>query len=208
LNLNKIPTGFKIIACMTLSMAAFVTRTMESLSILLCINILITYLFQASYVAIIKTCRFYATQTVIILILYIFRFGFETGIKSGSIVSFQFVLFLLPGSILTNSISPSQTAKSLSKLLPHHLAFVLAICLHFIHYLIEEIKEIYEAQLMRGAKISPKELLIPGNWKDVIYCLLIPIIVHGIVMAKQISLAAKVRGFKINSNRSYWNGLH
>jgi ABC-type cobalt transport system, permease component CbiQ and related transporters len=66
--------------------------------------------------------------------------------------------------------------------------------------------EIYEAQIMRGARITAKELCNPANWKDVVNCLIIPTIIYGFMMARQISMAAKARKFQIDEKRTCWNG--
>jgi len=202
----QIPNGIKLFLSILLSTLAFTTKTIESMGILFSFNLIMIFIFQAPILAILKESRFFIFQSIIILLLYIIKFGFIEGIVSGSLISIRFILFLLPGIILTNCMTPSQTAKCLSYILPHHIAFVLSVCLHFTHILIGEIRDIYEAQLMRGAKISPEELLNPFNWKDVINCLLIPTIVYAFTLAKQISLAAKAREFNIYAKRTYWNG--
>jgi len=203
---SKIPGGLKIIGCMSLSIAAFASRTPYTLGLLFLCNILAIILFNSPFIEIVKECKFFIFQCIIIVLLYILKFGWAPGFKSGLLLSLQFVFFLLPGIILSHSITPAQTAKSLSLVMPHYLAFVLSVCLHFIHILLEEIREIYEAQLLRGAKISSKELMKPSNWKDLITCLLIPTIIYGFSMARQISFAAKSRAFNIYQKRTYWNG--
>jgi len=203
---KKIPGGVKIAVCISLSIIAFATRTPCTLAALFFCNIFVVMMFKAPLFIILKECRFFLVQTVIIIVLYIFKFGWPSGLFPGLTLSIQFVFFLLPGIILSHSVSPAQTARSLSVILPHHLAFVLSVCIHFIHHLMEEVNEIYEAQIMRGARITAKELCNPVNWKDVMNCLIIPSIIYGFMMARQISMAAKARKFQIHEKRTYWNG--
>ncbi|ETR70989.1 MAG: ABC transporter permease [Candidatus Magnetoglobus multicellularis str. Araruama] len=203
---KKIPGGVKIAVCISLSMIAFATRTPFFLAALFFCNIVVIIMFQAPLFLILKECRFFLVQTVIIIVLYILKFGWPSGFLPGLTLSIQFVFFLLPGLILSHSVSPAQTARCFSVILPHYLAFVLSVCIHFIHNLMEEVNEIYEAQIMRGARITVKELCNPANWKDVVNCLIIPTIIYGFMMARQISMAAKARKFQIDEKRTCWNG--
>jgi energy-coupling factor transport system permease protein len=203
---KKISSGLKIGVCISLSMIAFATRTPITLAALFLCNVSAIMLFNAPFLSILKECRFFLVQSVIIIVLYILKFGWHSGFIPGLTLSVQFVFFLLPGIILSHSVSPAQTARSLSLILPHHLAFVLSVCIHFIHNLIEEMNEIYEAQILRGARISAKELCNPINWKDVVNGLIIPTIIYGFMMARQISIAAKAREFQLYQKRTFWNG--
>jgi energy-coupling factor transport system permease protein len=95
---------------------------------------------------------------------------------------------------------------TLHRIMPAKAAFVLATSLRFIPLLQKELRSIYEAQLLRGARISPKDLRHLGGWKDLVHCLLVPFIVQIFKMTGEIALAAQVRNFDVSIKRTFWPG--
>jgi len=142
-------------------------------------------------------------QTAIIVTLYLIRYGYK-GALPGLMVSLQIFLAFLPGIILMSSISQSKIIHALSRVMPVKLAFVLSMSLNFMPLLISEFKHIYEAQVLRGARILPKELMRPWNWPDFVLCLLVPVIVRTLSVSKEIAMAAQIRNFGANDQRTCW----
>ena len=85
-------------------------------------------------------------------------------------------------------------------------AFVLATSIRFVPLVIREIRSIHEAQVLRGARILPRDLLRPWHWPDLVHCLLVPVIVQSMALAAEISQAARARDFGISDRRTCWPG--
>jgi len=97
-------------------------------------------------------------------------------------------------------------ARALGRLLPARSAFVLAASLKFLPLLLSEISNIYEAQLLRGARILPRDLLWPRNWPDLLHCLIAPSVVQALELADNIARAARAREFGRLRQRTCWSG--
>lgn len=82
----------------------------------------------------------------------------------------------------------------------------MATCLRFIPLVLDEIRTIYEGQLMRGAKILPSDFLRPWNWPEAVHCLVVPAIIRSLKLAGEIELAAKAREFGATEGRTFWPG--
>lgn len=179
--------------CCTLSITAFGTRTSFSLAGLTVINIVLALVLRAGvFPIIIESLKIFIKQTVLIVLLYLIRYGLK-GLENGMLVSWQLFLAYLPGIIFIKSTSHSELFETFYRVMPFKIAFVLAVCIRFIPMLVREIKSIYETQTLRGARILPKDLIKPWNWNDLVHCFLVPVIVQSMNLAEEISLAARAR---------------
>jgi len=70
--------------------------------------------------------------------------------------------------------------------------------------LTSEFRSMYEAQVLRGARILPKELMLPWNWLDFVQCLLVPVIVRTLAVSREIAMAAQIRNFGADTTRTCW----
>ena len=93
-----------------------------------------------------------------------------------------------------NNISGGHCTDS-TRVMSARMAFVLSTCLKFVPQLLAEIQNIYEGQVLRGARILPRDLLRPWHWPDLLHCVIVPGIVQGMALAGNIALAARARGF-------------
>jgi len=100
--------------------------------------------------------------------------------------------------------SVSSLTRVLSRLLPTRTAFVIAASLKFLPHLLAEIKKIYEAQLLRGARILPRDMVWPGNWREILHCLVAPAVVQALELADDIARAARAREFGRYPKRTSW----
>jgi energy-coupling factor transport system permease protein len=170
------------------------------------VNLLLLLLFRCGYRTLWRGTKVFLRQTVIVTGLYLFRFGLEEGFAPGIKVSCQLFLTFLPGVILVQTTPQAQITRTLARFMPWRPAFVMATCLRFVPLVLDEIRTIYEGQLMRGAKILPSDLLRPWNWPDAIYCLVVPAIIRSLKLAGEIALAAKAREFGTTGSRTFWPG--
>lgn len=203
---NAISAGPKLFICMALSICAFVTRTPLTLFILFLFNVGIFVGFRNGPITLRREIKVFCWQIIIITGLYVIRFGLKDGVIPGMLTSLQLFLAFFPGVIFIQTTPQTQIVMSLEKVMPYKAAFVVSTSIRFIPFMIREIKSIYEAQVFRGAKILPKDLINPLNWKDVIHCLLFPAIVQCMVAAGEIATAAKARNFGHRNKRTNWPG--
>jgi energy-coupling factor transport system permease protein len=145
-------------------------------------------------------------QAGIISGLYWLRFGSLAGIVPGLIISWQLALAFLPGMVFVKIVPEARIVQMFSAILPYRMAFIMATCLNFLPLLLAEIKSIQEGQILRGAKILPKDLLNPLNWRDVIHCLVVPVMIQTMNLSAQIALAARARDFGMTGKPTSWPG--
>ena len=202
----RIPAGTKLLLCMALSILAFGARTPTHLACLTAADLLLLLLLRAGANAVWREGRrVFVWQTGIIVGLYLIRFGLE-GLWPGFRTSWQLFMAFLPGMIFLQSTPQPRIVETLMRVLPHKTAFVLAISIRFIPLVLREVRSIHEAQVLRGAKILPRDLLRPWNWGDLIHCLLVPVIVQSLVLSGEIARAARARDFGIEDRRTCWPG--
>jgi energy-coupling factor transport system permease protein len=125
---------------------------------------------------------------------------------AGFQVAWQLFLAFWPGIIFMASTSPTQVTRSLSRVLPHQTAFVVATCLHFLPMLLGEMELIRQAQVYRGARLLTEDLKKPRYWPDWLHCLLVPTLVRALCLASDIALAATARDFGLYQRRTQWPG--
>lgn len=200
----RIPAGWVIVLCLFLSIGAFVIRTPVALAGLTCADILLLFcLSRRPFYDLLRGARTFLFQSLLIVVLYLIRFG-HNGALRGLLVSWQIFLAFFPGMVLMSCISQSKIIHALSRVMPVKLAFVISVSLNFIPLLISEFRDMYEAQVLRGARILPKEMLRPWNWPDFVQCLLVPVIVRTLTVSKEIAMAAQIRNFGIDDQRTCW----
>lgn len=147
--------------------------------------------------------RLAAVQFITTMGLYYLFYG-ESQLLDGAVVVLRVLLAMLPGWWLSSTQSPERLAEVLSWLLPHKWAFVIAASLSLLPFMSQELKEIYQIQCMRGARITPKALRNPSNWPEFIYCVLLPLLIQLLKLSKQMALSAKLRHFGRGDHVTHW----
>ncbi|MCE9680407.1 energy-coupling factor transporter transmembrane protein EcfT [Shewanella sp. AS1] len=145
----------------------------------------------------------FCSQLTITLLLYLLLHGGER-INEGILAVVRILLAMIPGWWLSISCSPHRIGQVLSWCLPHQWAFVLAACFSLLPHLSQEVREIYQMQVMRGARITPKALINPKNWRELVYCVLYPLLIQLLKLSKQMAVAAKLRGFGQTNRPTHW----
>lgn len=204
--LLPVPAGLLLLICLGFSIAAFTARNMTLITVLAGAELMLVILLRVDLKVLISIFRFFLVQSVVIVGLYILRFDPEGGIMPGFRISCQIVLAMAPGAIALNSIPYSRMMCSLNKILPAKTAFVLTTSLHFLPMLRREFQNIYQAQVIRGARITKPDLYKLKNWPDFIHCLLVPFIVQLFKITREIAFAARIRNFGIYKKRTSWPG--
>jgi energy-coupling factor transport system permease protein len=202
-----LPAGPLLLLCLGLSVSAFAARDFTLVATVTGAEILLGLALRSGLRFFARILRLFLTQSLVIVGLYLLRFGPEAGAAlTGLRVSCQIALALAPGMMALRSVPHSQMMRSLNRVMPSTAAFVLATSLRFMPMLRKELRSIFEAQTLRGARISPADLRHPRSWPDFVHCLLVPFIVQCFKIAEEIAIAAKIRNFGASSKRTFWPG--
>lgn len=199
--------GLRMLLSLTLSCLAFAARSIPSLLVLTAVNLALLWYLGNGQISLRREFKAFFWQTLIILTLYLVRFQNLTGLWGGFQISWQLFLALLPSMVFVRSTSQTRIVQVLNRVMPCRMAFVLSTCLKFAPHLLAEIRCIYEGQVLRGARILPKDLTKPWNWFDLLHCVVVPAVVQSMALAGNIALAARARDFGSHPRRSCWPGL-
>ena len=198
--------GWKLALCVLLSIGAFAARTPVLLLGTVFANLVMLLIFRPRWSFLYGALKVLVIQTIMITLLHCLRFGMTAGLKPGLMISLQLFLAFFPSVIFISTTSQSRVIEAMELIMPARAAFVAGTCLAFIPILLREIKSIYQVQILRGARILPKDLIHPKHWPDFAQCLLVPAIIHCMVRAKNIATAAQAREYGSSRKRTLWQG--
>lgn len=154
-----------------------------------------------------RDTRYLIMQMCIVMILYLSRYGMAEGFWPGMRVALQIALFFIPGIVFLRTTQASQMMRGLSRILPYRLSFLVFTSLRFVPLFAREIREIAMVQRLRGARLAPRDLMNPMNWKDAFHCLLIPLLVRALKTADEAAMSAEARGFGRRPERTYFDTI-
>lgn len=201
-----LPAGPALLASLVLSCLAIALHGPAALVGLTVANVALAACFTIDVRLGRRVARVLSWQTLTLLVLYCLRFGPAEGAWPALRTSWQLFLAFTPGMIVMHGIAQADLERTLARVLPDRAAFIWSVCLKFVPMLLAEIRTIREAQILRGARILPRDLAQPRNWPDVIHCLVVPAVVRGLALAECIALAAQARDFGRHSQRTIWPG--
>jgi energy-coupling factor transport system permease protein len=201
-----LPTGLALAVCFSLSLLAIVLRNPPHLAALTLADAMFCTICRLPGKAVRRALRLFVWQSALLVSLHLLRFGWEEGLWPGARSSWQLFLAFLPGVAMLHGTSQAALVRTLTRLMPHRTAFALAMSLKFVPLLLVEIRVIYEAQVLRGARILPRDLLRLRNWPDLLHCLIAPAVVQAMVLAGNIADAARAREFGRHARRTCWPG--
>ena len=202
---HRLGAGWKLLLGAFLCAAAIQVREPWSLAIVMAMSLGYYFAARLTLFDLWRDVRFFLIQMVIILGLYCIKFGVSGGLWPGTRTSLQIVLFFIPGIVFIRTTQSSQLMRGLRRIVPYRMAFLIFTCFRFVPIFTRELREIAMAQRLRGARITARDLLSPGNWQDLFHCLMIPLIVRAIRTADEASLSAEARGFGVRPERSYFD---
>jgi energy-coupling factor transport system permease protein len=192
---HRLDTKFKLTIWIVMSAAAFAVREPWAIAGLLLLNIAYYLLARLSLVEFWKDIRFFLIQMVIIVGLYIIRYGIEDGIWLGIRTTLQILLFFMPGMVFLRTTQSTQIMRDLKKILPVRFSFLIVTSLRFVPFFARELHEIAMAQQLRGARLTPRQVINPRSWKDFLNCLMVPLIIRALKTANEAALSAEARAF-------------
>ncbi len=191
---HRLGAGWKLALCGILCALAVAARAPWALGALLGVNLVYYFAARLSLGDFWRDIRIFLIQMAIIVVLYWVKYGAEglwPGIRTGA----QILLLFLPGAVFLRTTQGSQMMRSLKRIMPERLSFILFTSLRFVPFFAREFREIAMAQRLRGARIAPRHLWNPVHWKDLFHCLMIPLMVRALKTAREAALSAEARGF-------------
>jgi len=204
---HRLGVGWKLLLGTALGVAAIAAQTPWSLAVVLLLNAVYYFCARLTLSDLWHDTRYLLVQAIIVIGLYAARYGIPEGLWPGLRIALQIFLFFIPGIVFLRTTQASRMMKELSKVIPYRLSFLVYTSLRFVPFFAREIREIKMAQQLRGARLAPKDLLNPANWKDVFHCLMIPLLVRALKIADEAALSAEARGFGRGTERTYFNPL-
>lgn len=147
--------------------------------------------------------RYIVLQLLFTMALYLAIHG-GNKVSEGILAVARILLAIVPGWWLTNTVSTEAIGAILSKVMPTKWAFVVVASINLLPYMANEVREIYQLQRLRGARIAPKQLLNPRNWGEFSYCVIFPLLVQLLKLARQTAVAAQARHFGYHAKRTLW----
>jgi energy-coupling factor transport system permease protein len=143
--------------------------------------------------ALVQDAFLVALQAPLVLAVYLWSDG-RAGLPLALMVSARLALASLPALWVQRTTRIADLSSTLSRILPARLAFVVAMCLHFLPLLARDAREIYLLQRLRGARLGGRELLNPRYWGQACHCLAVPLLMRALQLADQVAVAAMQRG--------------
>ncbi len=181
---------------LVLSAAAVAAREPWMLLGLLGVNLLYYLSAQLGFMNLWRDIRLFLIQMAIILALYLLKYGVSEGLWPGFRTGGQILLLFLPPTVLLRTTEGSRMMRSLQKIMPERLSFLLFTSLRFVPFFARESGEIAMAQQLRGAPVGIRHAWKPKNWRDLFQCLMIPLMVRALKTARTAALSAEARGFE------------
>jgi energy-coupling factor transporter transmembrane protein EcfT len=201
---HRLGAGWKIGVSLLLTALAAGARTPSELLVLLIVTL--TYYFAARLTPydLWRDIRLLMMQAIIIICLYCLVHGVPSGFWPGIRISVQIILFYLPSAVFLRTTHSRDMMISMRRFIPYRLSFLVFLCIRFIPFFLRELEEISAAQRLRGARLSPRQLLNPANWHDLFHCLLLPLMVRALKTAGELSRSAEAREFGLHEERTFY----
>jgi energy-coupling factor transport system permease protein len=192
---HRMGAGWKWLLAMGMAAAAVAAREPWTLGGLLALNLLLYRVAGMGFREIWLDLRFLLIQIIIVVFLYLIRYGPAQGFWPGLRTGLQILLLFVPWGLFLRTTQGSNMIRSLGRIMPARMSFLVFTSLRFVPFFARELGEIAMAQRLRGARIGPRQLMNPANWGDVFHCVMIPLIIRAVKTADEAALSAEARGF-------------
>jgi len=204
---HRLGPGWKLLLGTVLGICAIMAQQPWSLAVMLGLNALYYFGARLTLSDLWRDTRYLVVQMLIVIGLYAVRYGVPAGLWPGLRIALQIALFFIPGIVFLRTTQGSQMMQGLSRVIPYRLSFLVFTSMRFVPLFAREISEIRMAQSLRGALLSPRDLLNPRNWEDMFHCLMIPLLVRALKTSDEAALSAEARGFGRGTKRTYFDPL-
>jgi energy-coupling factor transport system permease protein len=202
---HRLTAGWKMLLSAALSIWILIVR--EPVPLLLATTLCFLYYFLARLTLsdLWRDTRFFLLQFCILLSLYLYKLGYPEGVWPGVRTSIQIALFFVPGIVFLRTTQVSSMMKGLRGIVPYRVLFLIFTSLRFVPFFARELGEITLAQKLRGARLSPNEIIRPVFWGDMFSCIIIPLLVRALKTADEAALSAEARGMGTYPQRTYYD---
>lgn len=200
--LHRLPAWAKITMAATLILAALIQSSPLALGVTALVWIGLYAAARLGWRALAQDASLVAIQAPMVVLVFLWRQGLA-GLEPALVVSVRFALALLPGLWMQRTTRIVDVSRTLGRVLPPRLAFVLAMSLRFLPILARDAREIYLLQRLRGARIAPRDLLSPLRWAEACHCLAVPLLMRTLRLADHVSVAARQRGIDVGHEASF-----
>ncbi|RTR27932.1 energy-coupling factor transporter transmembrane component T [Shewanella atlantica] len=195
-------TAASLILVLFLSSAAFFIPDRYLPGLILCdIFLVIHGLSRRGKLGVIV--RVFLVQLIITMSLYYLIHG-QGQLAQGALAVLRILLAFIPGWWLSVSCRAERIGEVLTWILPVKWAFVIAASIRLLPFMTVELREIYQIQCLRGARITPKFLRDPRNWPELINCVIFPLLIQLLKLSRQVAVAAQLRYFGKNKKPTHW----
>lgn len=203
--LHRLPAWAKITLAATLTLAALIQSSPLALCATALVWVGLYALARLGWRALAQDASLVAIQAPLVVLVFVWRQGLS-GLEPALVVSVRFALALLPGLWMQRTTRIVDVSRTLGRVLPPRLAFVLAMSLRFLPILARDAREIYLLQRLRGARIGGRDLLHPWRWAEACHCLAVPLLMRTLRLADQVAVAARQRGVDVGREASFPRG--
>ena len=123
------------------------------------------------------------------------------GLYWGALLTWRFVFLILSAAILTMTTTPSELTSGIERFLrplrplgisSHDVAVMVSMVLRFVPTLLQELDQIKEAQIARGADFRTGDILARMKRTSL---LVIPLVRNSIVRAEELAIGMEGRGY-------------
>lgn len=223
--LHKIDPRVKILSLFIIFYVVFTSNNILSLFIIFLGTLIITFFSSISPKNYFKSLKPVIIMSVITCIInficeYNFHFMKEESLyinpkiaKNSITVFIRLISVILISSVNMYTTSPNQISKALESLLRplkifkinvQEIAVTITISLRFLPILFEETENIYNAQLVRGAKFNDKNLIIKLK---AYVAVIIPLFISSLKKANDLAISMESRSYDSTKKRSNFKTL-
>ncbi len=192
---HRLGGGWKVLFVIVLSALAVAVHRPVYVAALFVVVVGLYWFARLGISGLWNDLRLFLLQIPIVTLLFVIRYGVAEGLPRGLKIAFQLLLFFLPSALFLRTTRSAQIMEGLKKIMPASIVFVIITSLRFVPFFVREIEEIALMQRLRGASVAPRDLIDPRNWKDLLDCLFVPLLVRAIKTAEEAALSAEARGF-------------
>ncbi|TLN18858.1 energy-coupling factor transporter transmembrane protein EcfT [bacterium] len=203
--IHRMPSGWKLLASSGLCVFSLLARDPVLLSLATALCLLFYFLAGLTLADLWRDTRFFFIQMLILVSLFFYQYGYPEGLWRGIRTSLQIVLFFIPGIVFLRTTQASSMMKGLRRIVPYRIMFLLFTSMRFVPFFAREIQEIVMAQKLRGALLSGRKAFHAVFWRDLFFCVVIPMLVRALKTADEAALSAQARGMGTYNERTYYD---
>jgi energy-coupling factor transporter transmembrane protein EcfT len=189
-----------------LAALAVAARDLPSIAGLALLNLIAWRVARLPLLSLWRDTRWLLLQGAVIAALYALRDG-AGGLIPGCLVAARIILFVVPAALILRTTELSAAMRDLRRWLPRELGFVAYTSLRFIPFFARELREIAEAQRLRGVALGPRAALNPGRWPELYRTIAVPLVVRAVKVSGEAALAAEARGLRLGPEPEFPAGI-